>query len=150
MLFSQLSRNQKYFFIFLEPFKLVLFDKKPFCDTLRTNFLITQIFLNRCIKFKSYLKGDEWAFKMMYISILVDLICYKDIMKVYFLGKRLVLHLIKSDKNCVSYYLKILTVELWLSYIHFLKWAFNSNIFRIFDGSWLLIGKCVNSGLSDL
>ena len=35
-----------------------------------------------------------------------------DILKVHFFGKKLALRVMKSDKNCVSYYLKILTIEL--------------------------------------
>ena len=51
-------------------------------------------------------------------------------MKVHYSVKRLTLRLIKLDKN----YHRV---------CHLIKWIFSSKIFKSFDGSWLLIAKCV-------
>ena len=59
------------------PRRLQTSTKTVFFFTLRTNFWITQTFLTRFPRFKSWRKGKIWTFKMVYIYIyiLFVLIC---------------------------------------------------------------------------
>ena len=54
----------------------------------------------------------------VFANIIISLWCLgANILKVYSLGKRLIYSLIKSDKNYRSYYLRSLTVVLYILYV---------------------------------